>query len=112
MIYVPILFGSFNVRETSLDLYLFYLEVTKRGGYHQVYCSVHRLPHMITCMVLLYYIIYVASNQQGLNLAKTLVSDKPKFESRLRDVSTFLSSTYIPRIRRVLVSDTYRVRHC
>ncbi|XP_058756391.1 high mobility group B protein 10-like [Vicia villosa] len=25
-----------NVRETSLDLYLFYLEVTKRGGYHQV----------------------------------------------------------------------------
>ncbi|XP_039690128.1 putative high mobility group B protein 11 isoform X2 [Medicago truncatula] len=26
----------FNVRETSLDLYLFYLEVTRRGGYHQV----------------------------------------------------------------------------
>ncbi|XP_027364498.1 high mobility group B protein 10-like [Abrus precatorius] len=26
----------FNVRETLLDLYLFYLEVTKRGGYHQV----------------------------------------------------------------------------
>ncbi|XP_019461937.1 PREDICTED: high mobility group B protein 10-like isoform X2 [Lupinus angustifolius] len=25
-----------NVRETLLDLYLFYLEVTKRGGYHQV----------------------------------------------------------------------------
>ncbi|WVY97770.1 hypothetical protein V8G54_029921 [Vigna mungo] len=26
----------FNVRETLLDLYLFYLEVTRRGGYHQV----------------------------------------------------------------------------
>ncbi|QCE07256.1 hypothetical protein DEO72_LG9g2273 [Vigna unguiculata] len=26
----------FNVRETPLDLYLFYLEVTRRGGYHQV----------------------------------------------------------------------------
>ncbi|KAK2403248.1 high mobility group B protein [Trifolium repens] len=26
----------FNARETSLDLYLFYLEVTRRGGYHQV----------------------------------------------------------------------------
>ncbi|XP_012569925.1 putative high mobility group B protein 11 [Cicer arietinum] len=26
----------FNVRETSLDLYLFYLEVTRRGGFHQV----------------------------------------------------------------------------
>ncbi|XP_057426386.1 high mobility group B protein 10-like [Lotus japonicus] len=26
----------FNVRETLLDLYLFYLEVTTRGGYHQV----------------------------------------------------------------------------
>ncbi|CAI8603544.1 unnamed protein product [Vicia faba] len=25
-----------NVRETCLDLYQFYLEVTKRGGYHQV----------------------------------------------------------------------------
>lgn len=25
-----------NVRETSLDLYLFYLEVTRRGGYRQV----------------------------------------------------------------------------
>ncbi|KAI5398662.1 high mobility group B protein 10 isoform X2 [Lathyrus oleraceus] len=25
-----------NVRETRLDLYLFYMEVTKRGGYHQV----------------------------------------------------------------------------
>ncbi|TKY52313.1 High mobility group B protein 10 [Spatholobus suberectus] len=25
-----------NVRETLLDLYLFYLEVTRRGGYHQV----------------------------------------------------------------------------
>ncbi|KAG4983354.1 hypothetical protein JHK87_028103 [Glycine soja] len=26
----------FNVRETLLDLYLFYLEVTRRGGYHPV----------------------------------------------------------------------------
>ncbi|XP_024639183.1 high mobility group B protein 10 isoform X2 [Medicago truncatula] len=26
----------YDVRKTSLDLYLFYLEVTKRGGYHQV----------------------------------------------------------------------------
>ncbi|KAL2325601.1 hypothetical protein Fmac_024659 [Flemingia macrophylla] len=26
----------FNVRETLLDLYLFYMEVTRRGGYHQV----------------------------------------------------------------------------
>ncbi|XP_061361404.1 high mobility group B protein 10-like [Gastrolobium bilobum] len=26
----------FNARETLLDLYLFYLEVTRRGGYHQV----------------------------------------------------------------------------
>ncbi|RZB43140.1 high mobility group B protein 10-like [Glycine soja] len=26
----------FNVRETLLDLYLLYLEVTRRGGYHQV----------------------------------------------------------------------------
>ncbi|XP_039685543.1 high mobility group B protein 10 isoform X2 [Medicago truncatula] len=26
----------FNVRETILDLYLFYLEVTRRGGFHQV----------------------------------------------------------------------------
>ncbi|KAH1049758.1 hypothetical protein GYH30_020328 [Glycine max] len=26
----------FNVRETLLDLYLFYLEVTRREGYHQV----------------------------------------------------------------------------
>ncbi|CAJ1977855.1 unnamed protein product [Sphenostylis stenocarpa] len=26
----------FNVRESLLDLYLFYLEVTRRGGYHQV----------------------------------------------------------------------------
>ncbi|KAJ1383509.1 Tetratricopeptide-like helical domain superfamily [Sesbania bispinosa] len=26
----------FNVRETLLDLHLFYLEVTRRGGYHQV----------------------------------------------------------------------------
>lgn len=25
-----------NVRETRLDLYQFYLEVTKRGGYHQI----------------------------------------------------------------------------
>ncbi|XP_058742988.1 high mobility group B protein 10-like [Vicia villosa] len=25
-----------NVRKTCLDLYLFYMEVTKRGGYHQV----------------------------------------------------------------------------
>jgi len=28
---------SFNVRETSLDLYLLYLEVTRRGGFHQVF---------------------------------------------------------------------------
>ncbi|KAK7344280.1 hypothetical protein VNO77_13718 [Canavalia gladiata] len=26
----------FNVRETLLDLYLFYLEVTRRGGFHQI----------------------------------------------------------------------------
>jgi len=82
----PKFLGRFDVRKTSLDLYLFYLEVTKRGGYHQVYCSVIHIVDMVLLYFLYCYnqvlffrnvfahIIYVASNQQGLNLAKKMVS--------------------------------------
>lgn len=35
--------GSINARETSLDLYLFYSEVTRRGGFHQVYLLAQKL---------------------------------------------------------------------
>lgn len=78
---VPILFGSFNVRETSLDLYLFYLEVTRRGGYQQVYCLVTSYHDIVLLYLLFFrnacvYVIYVAFNfnLQGLNLVKKLVS--------------------------------------
>ena len=64
----PILFRRFDVRRTSLDLYLFYLEVTKRGGYHQVYCLVIHIVDMVLLYFFIFFrnafvhIIYVASN--------------------------------------------------
>jgi len=48
-----ILLCRFNVRETSLDLYLLYLEVTRRGGFHQV-CILYvhfSLMHACVCIL-------------------------------------------------------------
>ena len=57
MLYFLILLGSFNVRETLLDLYLFYLEVTRREGYHQVYILLLHFPVVHTILVSYFYCI-------------------------------------------------------